>query len=618
MAAFALIGLSGFVPNLAVLRLLVAAGLHYLPAEVLANQSGVAWNFVLVEAVLFRGRRSHRHWADRTVRFALLANADLALRIPLIALLVGELGLAVLPATALALAVTCSLRFAATEVLVYPARGRPSPGRLPTRVRRPPRTRRRRLSVHRPSVRRPVPSRPARAGKHRSRESGVPMKIAFLLHNAYGIGGTVRTTFNLAAGLADRGHEVEIASMMRHRSQTRLALDPRVRLVPLVDTREAGPDVAHAAFAEPARVFPAHEKRYGQYNRLIEQRAEAYLKGSDADVLFGTRPGLNVYLARFAPRRALRIGQEHLSLSVHSGRLRAELAPHYRHLDALVTTTEADADDYRRRMALPGVEVLAVPNSVPDPLPALVPAPSDGTAKVVAAAGRLAKGKRFDLLIEAFATVAAEHPDWRLRLYGGGAERERLQRLIADRELSANVTLMGARTPIEPELAKASILALSSDAESFGMIIAEAMRCGVPAVATDCPHGPGEIIQDGSDGRLVPVGDSAALAAALCELIEDEPLRHRMAAAAVHSAARFDPALVAYRYERLLTRLAGSAPQRHREQARHSLRSGLHQVAARTGLLPLLRRTRGACAPAQTPAGGRTADGRPVVVRRTT
>jgi dolichol-phosphate mannosyltransferase len=125
LVVFGLIGLSGFVPNLAALWAMTEAGLHYVPAEIVANQFGVAWNFLLIEKLLFRDRRRHRHWADRTLRFALLSNADLVLRIPLIALLVAQFGLAVLPATALALAITFVLRFAGTEALVYlPRRAR--------------------------------------------------------------------------------------------------------------------------------------------------------------------------------------------------------------------------------------------------------------------------------------------------------------------------------------------------------------------------------------------------------------------------------------------------------------------------------------------------------------
>ncbi|MFP3988277.1 glycosyltransferase family 2 protein [Streptomyces sp. E11-3] len=119
MVAFGLIGVTGFVPNLAALYALTETGMHYLPAEILANQLGVAWNFLLIEVLLFRDRRQHRHWADRTARFAVLANADLVLRLPLIALLVGAWGVAVLPATVMALLVTFVLRFVATEALIY-------------------------------------------------------------------------------------------------------------------------------------------------------------------------------------------------------------------------------------------------------------------------------------------------------------------------------------------------------------------------------------------------------------------------------------------------------------------------------------------------------------------
>ncbi|MGW2719394.1 glycosyltransferase [Streptomyces sp. NPDC001492] len=125
MVAFGLIGASGFLPNLFGLWALTVAGLHYVPAEILANQFGVAWNFVLIEHLLFRDRRAHRRWWDRLGRFALLANADLVLRIPLIALFVNRFGMGALTATALALVTTFVLRFVGTEALVYlPRRGR--------------------------------------------------------------------------------------------------------------------------------------------------------------------------------------------------------------------------------------------------------------------------------------------------------------------------------------------------------------------------------------------------------------------------------------------------------------------------------------------------------------
>ncbi|WP_251094697.1 glycosyltransferase [Streptomyces sp. Caat 7-52] len=125
LIGFGLIGASGFVPNLLGLYVLDALGLHYVPAEILANQLGVAWNFLLIEQLLFRDRRAHRRGRDRLGRFALLANADLVLRIPLIALLVHRFGMGALPATALALVLTFVLRFVGTEALVYLPRRRP-------------------------------------------------------------------------------------------------------------------------------------------------------------------------------------------------------------------------------------------------------------------------------------------------------------------------------------------------------------------------------------------------------------------------------------------------------------------------------------------------------------
>ncbi|POX51525.1 dolichol-phosphate mannosyltransferase [Streptomyces sp. Ru71] len=136
MIGFGLIGASGFVPNLAGLWALTALGVHYVPAEIIANQFGVAWNFLLIEQLLFRDRRGHRRWWDRLGRFALLANADLVLRIPLIALFVRHLGMGALAATALALVTTFVLRFLGTEALVYlPRRGRRTArGRARTRA----------------------------------------------------------------------------------------------------------------------------------------------------------------------------------------------------------------------------------------------------------------------------------------------------------------------------------------------------------------------------------------------------------------------------------------------------------------------------------------------------
>ncbi|MFF8847812.1 glycosyltransferase family 4 protein [Streptomyces sp. NPDC015127] len=401
------------------------------------------------------------------------------------------------------------------------------------------------------------------------------MRISFLLHNAYGIGGTIRTTFNLARTLAER-HDVEIVSVFRHREEPRMGAPAGVTLKHLVDLRGKSPayDGDDPLAAQPAKVFPRGDGRHRQYSRLTDLRIGAHLASLEADVVVGTRAGLNVHIARQAPRGIIRIGQEHLTLASHSHRLRREIGHRYAALDAVTTVTEADARAYREQLALPGVRIEAVPNSVPAPKVA----PSDSVAKWVVAAGRLTRVKRYDVLVEAFAQVVAARPDWRLRIYGGGDatgnETNALRALIERRGLQDHVFLMGTANSLESEWVKGSIGAVTSALESFGMTIVEAMRCGLPVVSTDCPNGPREIIEHGVDGLLVPVGDVDAIAGALLTLIEDDELRRRTGQAALAASARFDPARIGERHEALFAELVARGPQPRESGA---LREALHR-----------------------------------------
>ncbi|WP_406267842.1 glycosyltransferase family 4 protein [Streptomyces sp. NBC_00191] len=385
------------------------------------------------------------------------------------------------------------------------------------------------------------------------------MKISFLIHTIYGIGGTIRTTLNLAEELADR-HEVEIVSVFRHRDDPIFAIDPRVTVVPLVDTRPASPsnETKHPLQLEPAACLPRSEARYKEYSRLTDERVLAHYAGSDADVVIGTRPGLAAYVAQFGPEGAVLIGQEHMTHNHHKPELRAEMYDHLARLDAFVTVSEGDATSYRAQMPLPGTRVLAIPNSVPEPMVA----PSDTSGTTVVAAGRLASEKQYQVLIEAFGKVVAARPEWTLRICGWGNQKDRLRRKIDELGLYNSVHLMGPRSPIEPEWVKGAIAVSTSRHESFGMTLVEAMRCGLPVVSTDCDYGPREIIEDGVDGLLVPVGDVEAIADALLKLIDDEELRRRMGAAALRNARRFAPGPVAKQYEELFAELGAATASR--------------------------------------------------------
>ncbi|GAA1081125.1 glycosyltransferase family 4 protein [Nocardiopsis metallicus] len=389
------------------------------------------------------------------------------------------------------------------------------------------------------------------------------MKIAYLINDMYGIGGTVRTVANQAAALSAR-HEVEIVSVFRHRAEPVLPVPAQVSLRPLVDIRQQGEQATGVdgrplyegseRAGLPPLLFPVEDGRSSTHSRLTDDRLEEYLATTDADVVVGTRPGLNVVIARAAPRRVVKVGQEHLTYEQHSRELRQVMAAEYPNLDAFVTVTEADARTYAERMPMPGVRLLSIPNSVPAP-----PFTVNGqNSRTIVSAGRLAPSKRHDLLVQAFSMVSDEFPDWTLRIYGRGSRRGALGRLVGSLGLQDRVWLMGPHPRVEEAWAQGAFAAVTSSEEPFGMTIVEAMRSGLPVVSTDCPHGPASIIRDREDGLLVPNKSAPGIAEGLAQLMGDDQLRRRMSAAALTDSERFDPANVVRMHEELFAELAGA------------------------------------------------------------
>ena len=272
----------------------------------------------------------------------------------------------------------------------------------------------------------------------RTRLRPPPLHIRFLIMNAYTVGGTIRTTFTIAGELAKR-HDVEIVSVYRMRSSDpALPVPDNVRLRMLTDLRAptlerlaAGRSPAArlrtALVRRPSRLISPQDYRYDNFSVLTDVNLLRYLATVKDGVLIGTRPGLNLAIAHLIPDQVVRIGQDHVNLASYRRGLRAQIKTAYHRLDLLSTLTEGDAAAYRKLLkGRTRIEVF--PNAVPD-VGGHRAALDD---KVVVAAGRLVRQKGFDRLLPAWAEVVQEHPDWKLKIYGSGGERDSLQRQIEE------------------------------------------------------------------------------------------------------------------------------------------------------------------------------------------
>jgi glycosyltransferase involved in cell wall biosynthesis len=176
----------------------------------------------------------------------------------------------------------------------------------------------------------------------------------------------------------------------------------------------------------------------------------------------------------------------------------------------------------------------------------------DAALRVVLSVSRLSPEKDIPMLLQAFAQLHRQRPQARLLIAGDGPERAALQAAIDTLGLGARVQLAGRVQGPQAWMRRAAVLALASQYEGFGNVLVEALASGCAVVATDCPVGPREILADGRWGTLVPVGDAAAMAAALQRAI-DAP--GAPAGAEAH-AGQFTDAAACHAYRQLLDGLA--------------------------------------------------------------
>ena len=191
--------------------------------------------------------------------------------------------------------------------------------------------------------------------------------------------------------------------------------------------------------------------------------------------------------------------------------------------DALVSLTSADKTNWEKHVNIP---IFVIPNLV-TVYPNDISCYSERSNRIICV-GRLTRQKGFDYLIKAWALIANKYPGWKIDIFGSGDLEDFLIQMIDNYNLKESITINKPTSNIFEEYDRSSIYILSSRYEGFCLVLLEAMSFGIPCISFNCPHGPSDMITNGEEGILVPVGDINKLAESIEWMITHKEERERM------------------------------------------------------------------------------------------
>jgi len=358
------------------------------------------------------------------------------------------------------------------------------------------------------------------------------MKIMIYI-SSLGGGGAERVVSTLANCWAAQGHAVMIATLAPV-DEDFYPLDRRI------ERRALG--FVGAAPTASGRLLDT-------WRRIVAVRRQ--LRGFSPQVAISMIDSANVIMAIAGVGLGgiTRLGSERVYPPAHPiGTLWHTLRRFtYGLLDGVIALTAENSEWLSANTFARRVEV--IPNPVNYPLPVSSPILDPDSVRTrsrrVMAAGRYVDQKGFDVLIRAFAKIAAEVQEWELTIIGDGPLREVLSGIAADAGVADRVALVGVVGNAGEWYSSADLFVLSSRFEGFPNTLREAMAHGVAVVSTDCLTGPRTLVEPGTNGILVPVDDVDAMACALRELMLDESRRNRLAAAAMTARDKYSPQNIA-------------------------------------------------------------------------
>ncbi|MER5555814.1 glycosyltransferase [Streptomyces sp. NPDC002793] len=360
------------------------------------------------------------------------------------------------------------------------------------------------------------------------------------------LGGVTGWMHRTAQLFQEAGHQVHAIGV--HAAERTMALPdqpgyPVTALYPRHPPTPWAPKGLRDRFRIPSR--RAEADRVARKRRAVERLSEIFRAARPGGVVIVSQVWAMEWVGE-ADTTGLRvIGMSHESYDYSRASHRYRwIKNHYPALDRWLVLTEEDADQW----AGDGMNNVGF---MPNALAALPEVPSPRREKSVASIGRLTDQKGIDMLLDVWALVAPQRPDWRLDVYGTGEDEADLRARCTALGLDPSVEWRGRTDDVPGALAGSSVFVQSSRGEGFPLALLEAMASGVPCAAFDCAPGVREIVRDGEDGLLAPAGDIGALADRLLRLTGNPRMRDAMGDRARTNVQRFSEAEIMVRWEEL-------------------------------------------------------------------
>ncbi len=358
------------------------------------------------------------------------------------------------------------------------------------------------------------------------------------------VGGVQQWAHDLSRLFAARGHRVHLIGIQESADSRDYGAHPSYRRTVLHhDVPKAWRPTGLGHLNLARRI--THARREAMVNRAAERLSEMFRSARPGGVIIVAQVWAQEWVAR-ADTAGLRvIGMSHESYEASRRTSRyARVKKFYPDVDRMLALTEEDADAWAR-------DGMSNAGAMPNPLMTTPVTLPDLDRPTVVTLRRLAHDKGIDMLIEAWALVAPQHPGWRLSIYGSGPDEESLRRQARDLGLDDQQIFRGLTADLDAALSSASVYALPSREEGFPIALMEAMAYGLPSVAFDCAPGVRELLENEVSGLLVNPGNVPGFAAALERLMKDPDLRRALGGRARESVSQFSPEALVGRWEQL-------------------------------------------------------------------